>query len=97
MNTTSLAMSAPIKFQTAPLFAGTILPFKRQALGGYQVGDLVWLSDLSKPGHRRKGRVANILHKFHVLVIIAQNPDAVVEVNPLVHGAMLAKRSGAQP
>lgn len=90
-------MRGPMKFQKAPLFKMEDAPCKRQPLGGYHVGDLVWLSDLGKPGVRRKARVVNILHKFHVLVMITENPAGVVEINPLVHGALISKRHITPP
>lgn len=93
----ALAMLPPIKFRPAPLFKGQFLPFKRQPLGGYMVGDLIWLSDFKAPLGKRPGRVINILHSFHVLVIRVENPDRIVEVNPLVHHVMISKRSELCP
>jgi hypothetical protein len=82
------------KFRDAPLFTEACAPYKRAGLGGYEVGDLVWLTQLGYPGQRRPAKVINILHKCHVLVLRAENPASIVDLNPLVHPALISKRTG---
>ncbi len=82
----------PVKFLKAPLFKLEDAPFKRAGLCGFQIGDKIWLSVAGKPGQRRKGVIINILPRMHSLIIRAENPDAIVSINPIVHGFMVAKR-----
>lgn len=86
------SIGGPIKFQPAPLFQSEDVPFKRAKLGGYQVGDLIWLHVLGQPGQRRPARIINILHTCHLLVIRTENFDRLTDINPITHPALLSHR-----
>ena len=72
------------------------VPFERASLVGYAVDDLVWVSNPGYPGQRRPGKVINIFQKSHLLLIRLENPATHVQLNPLMHGALISKRVGAQ-
>lgn len=86
------------KFRPAPLFksaefkADEAPPFQRASLAGYAVDDLVWVSTPGQPGVRRAGKVASIFQKSHLLLIRLENPATHIQLNPLVHGALVSKR-----
>ena len=86
------------KFRPAPLFPDAqVLPFKRASLAGYEVDDLVYVSQPGQPGVRRPGKVASIFLKSHLLLIRLENPADYVQLNPITHGAMIWKRYATPP
>jgi hypothetical protein len=91
-------LRGPNKFQPAPLFESAAAPFKRASLAGYAVDDLVELPLLGNPGRFRLGRVINILHRHHVLLIRVETPaPTIVEFNPVVHPHLLRhKKAGGR-
>jgi hypothetical protein len=80
-------------FRTAPLFEKGEAPHQQQKLEGYAVGDFVWLSVPGTPGARRRAKVITILPKHHNLILRADCPVAIVQINPFTHGALLSKRN----
>lgn len=55
----------------------------RETLAGYGVGDGVWLLYSDGYSHPRKARVIAVLPRQHKLVLRAEQPDAIISVNPI--------------
>ena len=64
-----------------PLF-NDALPFARPHIAGWNPGDIVMFPDPKSPALERRGRVIASLPHFTALVLRAERPDAIVEINP---------------
>jgi len=58
------------------------LPFARPHIAGWNPGDIVMFPDPKSPTLERRGRVIASLPHFTALVLRAERPDAIVEINP---------------
>lgn len=78
-------------------------PQPRKQMAGYAYGDEVWLWEANRAGQntgqtagqpetRRKARVIAVLLSLHQLTLRTDD-NRLVSLNPLVHGAMITKRS----
>ena len=78
--------------QSLPLFPAPALPPARVlTLGGYRVDETVLLADLKRPGFWRRARVIAVLPRLHQLVLRAEAPAAIVDVNPILHPHLIRR------
>lgn len=86
----------PTETPETPLF-GRIkpLPRARLAVGGWLTGDLCLYRDPRMPGTAVRAVVVAALVRFHEVVIRVEGRNGHITLNPILHPALLGRRTEA--